>query len=252
MGAISIASASDTMRWPRPPSEASVSLPMIDKQSDGEAHPQAGENHRQCRRQQDEAEQMVVRRPHGARRGDVEAIDAGKAGDGVERDRKEADGRADRDLGGRAEAEEQHEQRQEQDDGDRIDAGEQRLEHLGQVGRAADEIAGGEAAGDRNGKRRRQLAQRDLEIVDIFARPQDLDEIVEHRDRIGQQQPVHAPPGRGEIPHEDQAGEERRLHETAEPGIAGSRRHHSGPDGAGADARPDCSTALRISSCSRP
>src|SRR5258706_269055 len=84
--------------------------------------------------------------------------------EGVEGDRKEADGRADRDLGGRAEAEEQYEQGQEQDDRNRIESGEQRLEHLRQIRRAADEIAGGETAGDRDGKRRRKLAQGDLEI----------------------------------------------------------------------------------------
>ncbi len=75
---------------------------------------------------------------------------------------------------------------------------------------------------DRDGKRRRELAQRGLEIVEINAGPQDFEEIAGHRDRIGQQQPVHAPAGRGEIPQQDHAGEKQRLHEAARARRRGS------------------------------
>ena len=123
MRAISMASASCTILWPSPASDAMVSLPRIDKQRDREADPQAGQDDRQRRRQQHVAEQLIVGRAHRARRRDEDSIDIAEAGNRIEHDRKEADGGAERDLGGGAEAEEQHVERQEQDDRDGVDAG---------------------------------------------------------------------------------------------------------------------------------
>jgi hypothetical protein len=57
--------------------------------------------------------------------------------DGVDDDREKADRGAERDLGSRAEAEEQYKKRQEQDDGNGIDRGEQRLENLDPIAKAA-------------------------------------------------------------------------------------------------------------------
>ena len=68
-------SARWTMRWPSPSSEASVSLPMMDEERDREAHPHAGQHHREGGRQQHEPKELQIRRPHRARRRDQGAID---------------------------------------------------------------------------------------------------------------------------------------------------------------------------------
>ncbi len=119
------------MRWPSPASDAMVSLPMIESSATVKPMRIPVRMIGKAAGMQHVAEELVVRGAHGAR-GDHEClVDIAEARDGVERDRKEADGGAERDLGGRAEPEEQDVERQEQDDRDRIDAGEQRLEHPG-------------------------------------------------------------------------------------------------------------------------
>ena len=114
-----------------PASEAMVSLPMIDNSATVKPMRRPRQNDRQRRRHQHVAEQLIIRGPHRLRRRHQHAVDMAETRDGVEHDRKETDGRAKRDFGGRSQPEEQHIERQEQYDRDRVDSGEQRLEHLG-------------------------------------------------------------------------------------------------------------------------
>src|SRR5258706_483838 len=116
----------------------------------------------------------ATRRLRGPRRRHEQAIDMAKSCDGVDDDREKADRGAERDLGSWAEAEEQHKKRQEQDDGNGIDRGKQRLENLDPIARAADQIAQRDAAGGRNRERSRKLAQCCLKIADEFTRSQDI------------------------------------------------------------------------------
>src|SRR5712671_6153728 len=120
------------------------------------------------------AKQVIVGSPHGPRRRYEQTIDMAKSRDGVDDDREKADRGAERDLGSRTEAKEQHKKRQEQDDGNGIDRGEQRLENLDPIARAADQIAQRDAACGRNRERGRKLSERRLKIADEFTRSQDI------------------------------------------------------------------------------
>ena len=117
------------MRWPSPASEAMVSLPMMESSATVKPMRMPAEHDRQRGRHQHVAEQLIIRGAHGTRGDHEHLIDIAEPGDGVERDRKEADGGPERDLGGGTEPEEQDVERKEKNDRDRIDAGEQRLEY---------------------------------------------------------------------------------------------------------------------------
>ena len=211
------------MRWPRPASEAMVSLPRIDKQRHGEADAQPGQDHRKRRRQQHVAEHLHIGRAHRARRGDENPVDVAEARDGVEHDREEADGGAERDLGARAKPEEQHIERQEQDDRHRIDAGQQRLEHLDEVLRAADQIAERDAGGAGNREGDREFGQRHLQIGQEFAGGEHVLQLVPDVHRIGQQDAADAPVGGAEIP------EQRSRRRGSRPAPRGWRSCPAGP-----------------------
>ncbi len=123
-------SARCTMRWPRPASEAMVSLPRIDSSATVKPMRSPVRITGNAAGSSTWRNIWTVGGAHRARRGDEDLVDIAEARDGVEHDREEADGGAERDLRARAEPEEQHIERQEQDDRHRIDAGQQRLEHL--------------------------------------------------------------------------------------------------------------------------
>ncbi len=221
------------------------------EQRHGKSHAHPGEHDRQRRGQQHVAEELDVGCAHGAGRDHEHLIDIAESGDGVERDGKEADGRAERDLGRGSEPEEQDIERKEQDDRDRVDAGEQRLEYPDAILRPADDVADDDPAARRDGKGGRELGQRDAQIADEFTGPEDLPEIAQHRHRVGEKQRTHAPAGRGEIPQRDERDQERNLNRAAGEAplafLAG--RCHGAPSRA---ALADVSaTVLRISSCSR-
>ena len=59
----------------------------------------------------------------------MQLVDVGETRDGIEHDREEADGRAQRNLRCRPQPQEQHIKRQEQNDRNRIDCSQERLEH---------------------------------------------------------------------------------------------------------------------------
>ena len=236
------------MRWPSPCQRGDGLAAENGQQRHGEADAQPGEDHRQRRRQQHIAEHLQVGGAHRARRGDEDLVDVAEARDRVQHDREEADGGAERDLRSRAEPEEQHVERQEQDDRDRIEAGQQRLEHPDEILRAADEIAERDAGGAGNREGDGQLGQRHPQIGQIFARGEHVLQLGPDVHRIGQQDAADAPVGGPEIPEPDQRGEKADLHREAGDLVppVPPRAH-----GCGATVA-DCSTALRISSCSRP
>jgi len=174
------------------------------EQRDGKAHAHPGQDDRQRRGQQDVAEELDVGCAHGAGCDHEHFIDIAEAGDGVERDGKEADGRSQRDFGGGSEPEEQDVERKEQNDRDRVDAGEQRLEHPDAILRPADEIADDDPGARRDCKRGREFGQRDAQIADEFPGLENLPKIAQHHDRVGEQQRAHAPARRGEIPERNE------------------------------------------------
>src|SRR2546428_12996792 len=100
------------------------------------------------------AKQVIVGGPHRQCGHYEQAVDMAESDDSVNDDGEKTDRRAERDLGSRTEAEEQHEKRQEQDDGNGIDRGEQRLEKLDPIARTADQIGQSEAAPGRKRGRR--------------------------------------------------------------------------------------------------
>jgi hypothetical protein len=118
--------------------------------------------------------------------------------------------------------------------------------------RAAEQVADDHPrrCGDRKGGR--ELRQRDAQIADEFSGLEDVPEILQHRDRIGQQQRAHAPACRGEIPQHDEHDQERRLNGAAgEPPLPllSRGRHCVAPAPA---ATPVSAMVLRISSCRSP
>ena len=86
----SMFSASETMRWPSPASEEMVSPPRIARKAMMQPQPQAGQHHRESRRQHHRPEELEVVGAHRLRGADISLIDIGEAGDGVEHHRKEA------------------------------------------------------------------------------------------------------------------------------------------------------------------
>src|SRR5215813_4024983 len=222
------------------------------KQRDREPDAQAAQNDRGGRRQQHEAEQLVLGGPHRARGRDEDALDIAEARDRVEDDRKEARGDAERDLRCRPESEEQDVERQEQNNRHRIDAGEQRLEHAHRILRAADEIAERDAGNRGDRKSDREFDERDAQIADELERPDDVDELVEHVALIGQQDRADLAHGGPDPPGGDQHDDEGDLNAPAREPAAVALRVHAGPPlrPATRSLAADCSIALRISSCS--